>query len=92
MVEWLATRARRLDEEGKLLFELLLTDEVDQPRWAERAIELFFADAHRGELDALLLCRDRRAAGLAGRGRVGLQAASPLAARRSAAAINSSGS
>ena len=61
VVERLAAPAGRLDEERELVLELLLADEVLEPRRAQRAVELLLARPRRRRLDALV-ARQRRGA------------------------------
>ena len=52
VVERLAAAARRLDEEGELVLELLLADEVLEPLRPQRAVELLLARPRGRDLDA----------------------------------------
>jgi hypothetical protein len=59
VVERLAPRRRRLDRDGELLAHRLLADEVLEPAWAQRALELVLLRQHVRRLDARV--RHRRA-------------------------------
>ena len=54
VVERLSPPARRLDEEAELVLDLVLADELLEPRRPQRAVELLFRGVLLGRLDALV--------------------------------------